>query len=80
MEKAILVFVGIFAAWWVAEMFVKSRSDDWWREHPDHPKTLWKADPFRKGGTIDSAVNLLFGALLFGVTVASCTGVIDLSD
>lgn len=80
MEKAALVFVGIIAAWWVAHLFVKSRSDDWWREHPDHPKKLWAADPFHKGGTIDAAINLFFVVVLFGVGIASCTGIIDLSD
>jgi hypothetical protein len=80
MEKVELVFVGIIAAWCIAHLFVKSRSDDWWREHENDPKRNWRNDPFHEGGTIDCAVNILFSIILFGFGIASCSGLIDLSD
>lgn len=80
MGKASLVFIGVIAVYGIAKLFVKSRSDDWWREHPNHPKGMWANDPFHEGGTIDTIVDVLFYVVLFGVGIASCSGAINLSD
>lgn len=77
MEKATLIFVGIIVAWWIAHMFVKSRSDDWWRDHENDPKRNGRNDPFHEKGTIYCAVDLVFGIILFGVVVASCSGALS---